>query len=94
MYATVRRYSNAKALSDAMAARSAEVKQIISAVPGFIAYYATRDGDTMTSVTVCSDSKGTDESTRQAAAWVKENVKTAMGAPQISAGEVFISFSK
>ena len=94
MYATVRRYTNSAALIDAIGKKSAEVQKIISAVPGFVAYYATRDGDTMTSVTVCNDRQGTDQSTKEAAAWVKENVKTTgMGAPEVSSGEVFLSFS-
>lgn len=94
MYATVRRYSGAAALGDAMAARSDEVKKIISGIPGFVTYYAMRDGDNVTSVTVCDDEAGTEESTRRAAAWVKENVTGGIGTPQLSAGDVFISFSK
>lgn len=95
MYATVRRYPKGGALADAMSSKQTEVKQIISSVPGFVAYYATRDGDNMTSITVCDDKAGTDESTRRAATWVKENVKESQpGTPDISSGDVFISFSK
>jgi hypothetical protein len=94
MYATLRWYPGAAALGDAMSAKSSEVEKIIRAVPGFVAYYAIRDGDNVTSVTVCNDKAGTDESTQRAAAWVKENVKGAVGAPHINSGNVFISFSK
>ena len=94
MYATMRYYPGAAALGDAMAAKSGEVEKILRSVPGFVAYYALRDGDTVTSVTVCNDKAGTDESTKRAAAWVKENVKGTVGAPHINEGEVFISFSK
>ncbi len=94
MYATVRQYAGAAALGNAMSAKSSEVQKIISGVPGFVAYYALRDGDNVTSVTVCNDKTGIEESTRRAAAWVKENVKGAVGAPQINSGNVFISFSK
>lgn len=95
MYATVRRYAGAGALMDAMSEKTAEVKEIISSVPGFVAYYATRDADNMTSITVCNDKAGTDESTRRAATWVRENVKTSPPSPpQISSGDVFMSFSK
>ena len=94
MYATLRRYAGAGALGDAMAANANEVEQIIRDVPGFVAYFAIRDGDDLTSVTVCDSSAGTDESTRRAAAWVKENVKEKINAPSISEGNVFISVSK
>jgi hypothetical protein len=92
MYATLRQYKNAQALFDAMSAKKDDVKKIISEVPGFVAYYATREGDTVTSVSVFNDKAGSDESTKRARQWVAENVKSAVGAPQISGGEVFISF--
>jgi len=95
MYATVRRYAGAGALGDAMSAKSDDVRKVLTSVPGFVTYYALRDGDNVTSVTVCDDKAGTEESTRRAADWVKENVKSGgIGAPQISSGNVFISFSK
>jgi hypothetical protein len=94
MYATVRRYPGAAALGDTMAAKANDVEQIIRDVPGFLAYFAIRDGDDITSVTVCDSSAGTDESTRRAREWVKENVQGKIGAPSITEGNVFISFSK
>jgi hypothetical protein len=94
MYATVRQYKNAQALVDAMSAKKDEVKQIISGVPGFVAYYATREGDAMTSVSIYNDKAGCDESTRRAREWVGKNVKAGVGAPDISGGDVFISFAK
>ena len=36
MYVTVRRYANAKALADAMAASSGEVQKMIRGVHGFV----------------------------------------------------------
>jgi hypothetical protein len=94
MYVTLRWYAGAAALADAMSAKPGEVEKLIRGVPGFVAYYSMRDGDNVTSVTVCEDKAGTDESTRRAAAWVKENVKGALAAPRISEGKPFISFSK
>jgi hypothetical protein len=94
MYATLRYYPGAAELGDAMAAKSDEVEKLLTSVPGFVAYYALRNGDTVTSVTVCSDKAGTEESTRRAAAWVKENVKGTVNAPGINSGDVFLSFSK
>jgi hypothetical protein len=94
MYATVRRYKNAGALVDAMASKTDEVKKLITGVPGFVSYYATREGGTMTSVSIYNDKAGCDESTRQAREWVRENVKPAVEAPEVSGGEVFVNFSK
>jgi hypothetical protein len=94
MYAVIRQFKNARALFDAMSSKKDEVKQVISGVPGFVSYYATRDGDTMTSVSIYNDKAGCDESTRRAREWVAENVKSAVGSPEISGGEVFMNFSK
>ena len=94
MHVTIRSDAGAAALADAMTAKASDVEEIIRGVPGFIAYYAVRDGDNLTSVTVCQDKAGTDESTRRAGAWVKENVQGSIAAPRIIEGDTFISFSK
>ncbi|MEP6602092.1 MAG: hypothetical protein ABJB49_09840 [Nitrospirota bacterium] len=94
MYATVRRYKNAGALADTMSSRSDEVTKLISGVPGFVNYYSTREGDTVTSISIYNDKAGCDESTRLAREWVGENVKSGVGAPEISGGDVFLNFSK
>jgi hypothetical protein len=93
MYIVVRTWANAAALADAMQQKQQEVTDIISGVPGFVAYYATRAGDTLTSVTVCDSHAGTQESTRRAGEWVKQNLTgAAIGAPQITEGETFVQF--
>ena len=92
MYVTVRRYRNAEGLMEAMRAKSDEVEDVISSIPGFVSYFATRDGDSMTSISVFEDKAGCDESTRQAAQWVRNNVQSMPGAPEISEGEVLLSF--
>jgi hypothetical protein len=92
MYVTVRRYSSARSLIDTISSRSEEVEGIISGVAGFIAYYGTHEGDTFTSVTVCSEKAGCDESTRLAGQWVKANVNPLPGAPDISGGETLLDF--
>ena len=95
MHAVVRRYSVASALGEAMAAKRQEIQDIISGVPGFVAYYAVRAGDGLATITVCDDRAGTQESSRRAAEWVRQNVAGA-GAltPEITEGEVFITFGK
>jgi hypothetical protein len=93
MYVAVRTWVNAGALADAMLQRQQDVTDIIKGVPGFVAYYATRAGDTLTTVTVCDSQAGTQESTRLAGEWVQKNVPGAsIGAPQIAEGETFLQF--
>ena len=93
MYVVVRTWTNAGALADVMRQKQQEVTDLIKGVPGFVAYYATRAGDTLTTVTVCESQAGTKESTRLAGEWVKANVTNAsIGAPQIAEGETFLQF--
>src|SRR5205085_9505305 len=94
MYAVLRRYTKAAKLVEAMDRKSQGVQEILSSVPGFIAYHAIKSGDSLVTVSVCRDRSGTDETTRRAAQWVRENVPTgAPSAPEITDGEVFISFA-
>ena len=94
MYIVVRQYAAAGELGDLLATRSDEVRDLIGGVPGFVSYYAVRDGDKLMSITVCNDRAGTDESNRIAAAWVKENLpSTTMSAPTVGQGEVFLNFT-
>ena len=94
MHVTMRYYTGASALGEAMAAKTDEIRKLITDVPGFIAYYAIRNGDVVTSVTVCQDKAGTDETTKRAAAWVKENVKGGVNPPAINEGDTFVQFNK
>jgi len=84
MYVAVRSYSGhgASELFDVLAESEEDVKTLISSVPGFVSYAAFRSGDGGTTVTICQDKAGTDESSRRAAKWVKENVST-MGSPPV-----------
>ena len=92
MYVTVRRYKNAGALIETMKAKTSEVQGLITGIAGFVNYFATRDGDSMTSISIYNDKAGCDESTRRAGEWVRENVKSMPSAPDVSSGEVFINF--
>ena len=82
MYMVVRRYQ--------------EVRDLISTVPGFRAYYAARagSGGAVTTVTICDGKEGTDESVRRAAEWVRTNLTGAssISAPEITEGETYINF--
>jgi hypothetical protein len=94
VYATVRRYKNAEALAAAMSAKKGDVQKLISEIPGFVTYYATRDGDSMTSISIYNDKAGCDESTTRAGEWVRANVNPLPSAPDVSGGEVFLTFGK
>jgi hypothetical protein len=48
---------------------------IVESVPGFVAYYVVDVGDGMaSSITICDDRAGVDESTSREAEWVEEHV--------------------
>jgi hypothetical protein len=62
---------------------------LISAVPGFVAYYFTDAGDgTMFSTSIFQDKAGAEESNRVAAEWVKKNPGTLPTASRVTTGEV------
>jgi heme-degrading monooxygenase HmoA len=95
MHATIRRWNGASTLIAEIERRAQEVENIISSTPGFVAYHAVRSGDTLISVTVCQDKAGTDETTRRAGQWVRENLPADVVAnltPQVSEGEEFLAF--
>ena len=94
MYVVVRSYSEqgASALFDVMGQREEDVKALISGVPGFVSYAAFRSGGGGMTVTVCQEKAGTDESSRRAAEWVKENVSTTVDPPAITEGSTVLQF--
>jgi hypothetical protein len=94
MYVTIRSYSGqgASELFDALAERQDDVKALISTVPGFISYEAFRNNGGGQTVTVSEDKAGTDESSRRAAEWVKENIGVAVDSPTIAEGSTVLHF--
>ena len=94
MHVVVRTYSGqgASELFDLLGEREEDVKALISGVPGFVNYAALRSGDGGVTVTVCEDKAGTDESSRRAAEWVKENVTVAGNPPVITEGDTVLQF--
>ena len=69
------------------------MKALINGVPGFVSYAAVRSGDGGVTVTVCEDKTGTDESSRRAAEWVKENISATANPPAITEGNTVLQFS-
>lgn len=95
MYVVVRRDTGAAQLFDALEQHKGEVEQLLRGVPGFSAYYLFRSGGEGASVTVCDDRAGTQESTRLAAEWVRQNVPgLTAGPPTVTEGEAFLQFSR
>lgn len=95
MYAVVRSYSGEEAseLFDQLEQRTDEIKELIGGVPGFVSYTAVRSNDGGSTVTVCQDKTGTDESSRRAADWVKENIGATASPPVITEGGTVAHFS-
>jgi hypothetical protein len=95
MHAVVRTWSGqgASELFDLLSQREDEVRELITGVPGFVSYAAVRTGDGGgVTVTICEDKAGTDESSRRAADWVKENVSGTADPPTISEGDTILQF--
>lgn len=95
MYAVVRTYSGqgASELFDLLGQREEDVKALISGVPGFVSYAAVRTGDGGMTVTLCEDQAGTDESSRRAAEWVRENLSATANPPTMTEGNTVLQFS-
>jgi hypothetical protein len=92
MYATVRTYGN-RDLADTLAEHEADVRQLITGINGFRAYHLLKTGDGTTTISVFEDRAGAEESNRAAAAWLADNLPDLdLAPPQITAGEVVISF--
>ena len=92
MHATMRYYAGNSELADQLAARSDEIRSVISAVPGFRAYYVLKLDDATVSITVCDDEAGTEASTQVAADWIRENMPDLSSSPpMVSSGTVTLS---
>jgi hypothetical protein len=61
-------------------------------MPGFASYAGIRTEGGFTSFTMCEDKAGTDESSRRAAGWVKDNAETAVDPPDLTEGETVVQF--
>ena len=94
MHVVIRSYSGqgVSELFDLLGQREEDVKTVRSGVPGFGSYAAFRSGGGGVTVTICQDKAGTDESSRRAAEWVKENVTTAVEPSAITAGSSVLHF--
>lgn len=94
MYIVIRSYSGrgASELFDALSERAEDVKELISTVPGFASYRAFRSDGGGQTVTVCEEKAGTDESSRRAAEWVKQNIDATVDPPTVTEGSTVLDF--
>lgn len=93
MHAVVRMYSGAgaKKLADLLEGRKNELEGLIRGVKGFTSYTMIRTGDGATTVTVCQDKAGTDESLRIAREWIAKNAgDIGASAPTVVEGAVVL----
>ncbi len=96
MYAVVRTYSGpgAKELFHLLEERKAEVEAAIRSVSGLVSYTLVRTEMGGTSVTVCKDKAGADESVRIAREWIRQHA-SALGSnpPEVEEGSVVVQIT-
>ena len=94
MHAVIRTYSGqgASELFDELERNEEEIKSLIGGVDGFVSYSAVRSGDGGVTTTVCADRAGTEESSRRAAGWVRENLSATVPTPTITEGATVLQF--
>jgi hypothetical protein len=90
MYATMRIYSTAEGLADAVAEHKAEIVDRFREIDGFRSYHIVKTGPvSATSITVCDDQAGAEASNRVAADYIATNLgHLTVGAPEVHVGEV------
>jgi hypothetical protein len=92
VHAVIRNYSGGADLADALVEHKEDIRTLLTGIDGFRAYYVVRDGDGATTVSVYDDQAGADESTRQASAWVAENLgDLGVAPPEVTSGPVIFS---
>ena len=93
MHAVIRHYKGSSKLIDELVERRKDVEELIRGVDGFVAYYLVRTADGGASISVFENESGTTESTRRAAAYLKENLDGVVaGPPEVVEGQTVIDF--
>ena len=87
MHAVIRHYKGNAQLFDELEQRTADVEKLMRGVSGFVRYVLVRTADGGFSVSVFEDRAGTDESTRVAGAWIRENLpESVVSRPEVTEG--------
>jgi hypothetical protein len=93
MHVVIRHYEGNSKLIDELVGRRKDVEALIRGVDGFVAYYLIRTAGGGASISAFENEAGATESTKQAAAYIKENLPgVAAGPPQIIEGQTVIDF--
>jgi hypothetical protein len=93
MHSITRTYSGkgSKEFLDLLETRKTEVADLMKKVNGFVSYTLSRSGEGGSSVTVCKDKVGADESARLAKEWTAKNAGgLGLSPPVVSEGAVII----
>ena len=91
MHGVLRHYTvDAKNVNEIVRRVAAEGLTFLKAIPGFVSWGLLDDGHGhMVTYSVYEGKTGTDESTKKAAAWIKENIASLVPSPpQVIEGEV------
>jgi hypothetical protein len=93
MYATIRIYSEAEGLADAVAENETEIVGLFREIDGFRSYYIVKTGRvSATSITVCDDQAGAEASNEVARNYIATNfAHLSVSAPEVHVGEVAMS---
>lgn len=95
MQVVVRNYGSNAKLADELVKRASDVEELVRGVQGFVAYYFVKTATGSASIGVFEDAAGAAESTRRAAAFIKENVPEVAGEPpEVIQGEPVIHFAR
>jgi hypothetical protein len=93
MYAVIRAYTGNPDFADTLAEHEEDIRQLISGINGFKAYYLLKITEGTSTISVFEDQEGADESSRAAAAWLAENLSDVnVPAPYVTGGEVLVGF--
>jgi heme-degrading monooxygenase HmoA len=93
MHVVVRHYKDSAKLIDELVDRRTDVEELIRGVDGFVAYYLVRTADSGARISVFETESATTESTKRAAAYIKENLDgVATGPPEVIDGLTVIDF--
>ena len=93
MYATIRIYSEAEGLADAVAEHKTEIVDLFRGIGGFRSYYIVKTGPaSAASITVYDSQAGVEASTQVARDWIAANLADlSISPPQVLVGEVAMS---
>jgi len=93
MHVVIRNYEGSSKLIDELVGRRKDVEELIKGVEGFVAYYLVKTANGGASISVFENEAGTAESTKRAAAYIKQNLAgVASGPPEVIEGRAVIDF--